>query len=137
MTNAGSYLSSNDPRIVVGLGAARKGVRSIEVRWPSGRVQTISNPAIDRIHAHQRSIISERTSEADPCKQEHASLLTEGYPLSLTVIMLWNVLAKSQRSGGRWARILFVMKTAWAGVKSLKTVSDRAVIVFSSARVPG
>ena len=47
VTNAGSYLSSNDPRIVVGLGAAR-GVRSIEVRWPSGRVQTISNPAIDR-----------------------------------------------------------------------------------------
>ena len=47
VTNAGSYLSSNDPRIVVGLGAARR-VRSIEVRWPSGRVQTISNPAIDR-----------------------------------------------------------------------------------------
>jgi hypothetical protein len=46
-TNAGSYLSSNDPRIVVGLGAA-KGVRSIEVRWPSGRVQMIPNPPIDR-----------------------------------------------------------------------------------------
>src|SRR6185369_13501010 len=44
---AGSYLSSNDPRIVVGLGNA-KGVRSIEVRWPSGKVQTIANPAIDR-----------------------------------------------------------------------------------------
>ncbi|HET6851702.1 MAG TPA: CRTAC1 family protein [Pyrinomonadaceae bacterium] len=48
-TNAGSYLSSNDPRIVVGLGAARA-VRSIEVRWPSGRVQTIANPPIDRYH---------------------------------------------------------------------------------------
>ena len=46
-TNAGSYLASNDPRIVVGLGAAR-GIRSIEVRWPSGRVQTIANPPIDR-----------------------------------------------------------------------------------------
>lgn len=44
---AGSYLSSNDPRIVVGLGKA-KAVRSIEVRWPSGRVQTIPAPAIDR-----------------------------------------------------------------------------------------
>jgi hypothetical protein len=44
---AGSYLSSNDPRIVVGLGNA-KAVRSIEVRWPSGRVQTILAPAIDR-----------------------------------------------------------------------------------------
>lgn len=44
---AGSYLSSNDPRIVVGLGNA-KAVRSVEVRWPSGRVQTIPTPAIDR-----------------------------------------------------------------------------------------
>lgn len=46
-TNAGSYLSSNDPRIVIGLGAAA-GVRSVEVRWPSGRVQTLANPEIDR-----------------------------------------------------------------------------------------
>ncbi len=53
VTNAGSYLSSNDPRIVVGLGAAR-GIRSIEVRWPSGRVQTITNPPIDRyIHINE------------------------------------------------------------------------------------
>jgi hypothetical protein len=44
---AGSYLSSNDSRIVVGLGSARA-VRSIEVRWPSGRVQTIPSPTIDR-----------------------------------------------------------------------------------------
>jgi hypothetical protein len=44
---AGSYLSSNDPRIVVGLGNS-KGVKSVEVRWPSGRVQTIPAPAIDR-----------------------------------------------------------------------------------------
>ncbi len=44
---AGSYLSSNDPRIVVGLGNA-KAVRSIEVRWPSGKVQVILAPAIDR-----------------------------------------------------------------------------------------
>jgi len=47
VSSAGSYLSSNDPRIVVGLGAAR-GIRSVEVRWPSGRIQTISNPPIDR-----------------------------------------------------------------------------------------
>lgn len=44
---AGSYLSSSDPRIVVGLGSARS-VKSIEVRWPSGRVQNIANPGIDR-----------------------------------------------------------------------------------------
>ena len=47
VTNAGSYLSSNDPRVLVGLGPAT-GVRSVEVRWPSGRVQTLSNPGIDR-----------------------------------------------------------------------------------------
>lgn len=44
---AGSYLSSSDPRIIVGLGNAR-GVRSVEVKWPSGRVQTIANPTIDK-----------------------------------------------------------------------------------------
>lgn len=46
-SSAGSYLSSNDPRIVFGLGSA-KSVKSIEVRWPDGRVQTITNPEIDR-----------------------------------------------------------------------------------------
>ena len=47
VSTGGSYLSSNDPRIVVGLGNAR-GVRSVEVRWPSGHVQTLTNPQIDR-----------------------------------------------------------------------------------------
>jgi hypothetical protein len=46
VSTAGSYLSSNDPRIIVGLGNAR-GVRSVEVKWPSGRVQTITNPPLD------------------------------------------------------------------------------------------
>jgi enediyne biosynthesis protein E4 len=47
VSTAGSYLSSSDPRIVVGLGAARA-VRSIEVKWPGRRVQTIPNPPIDK-----------------------------------------------------------------------------------------
>ncbi len=46
-TTASSYLSSNDPRLLVGLGSAAV-VRAVEVRWPSGRVQTIDNPEIDR-----------------------------------------------------------------------------------------
>jgi hypothetical protein len=46
-SNSGSYLSSNDPRILAGLGAAT-GVSSIEIRWPSGRKQTIAKPEIDR-----------------------------------------------------------------------------------------
>jgi hypothetical protein len=44
---AGSYLSSNDPRLLVGLGASAS-VKSVEVRWPSGRRQTVSDPAVDR-----------------------------------------------------------------------------------------
>jgi hypothetical protein len=47
VSTAGSYLSANDPRIVAGLGSAA-GVRTVEVRWPSGRTQTVSSPEIDR-----------------------------------------------------------------------------------------
>jgi enediyne biosynthesis protein E4 len=45
VTAAGSYLSSNDPRLLVGLGA--KTVRAVEVRWPGGKVQTLNTPAVD------------------------------------------------------------------------------------------
>jgi hypothetical protein len=44
---SGSYLSSNDPRIMVGLGAVAS-VRKVEVGWPSGNVQTITEPQLDR-----------------------------------------------------------------------------------------
>ncbi len=44
---SGSYLASNDPRIVVGLGAAAS-VRRVEVNWPSGTVQVVAAPQIDR-----------------------------------------------------------------------------------------
>jgi hypothetical protein len=47
VTSAGSYLSSSDSRIIAGLGSAAF-VRSVEVRWPGGRVQTLLNPEIDR-----------------------------------------------------------------------------------------
>jgi enediyne biosynthesis protein E4 len=49
ISTAGSYLASNDPRLIVGLGTAN-GVRAVEIRWPSGQVQTFANPAIDRYH---------------------------------------------------------------------------------------
>jgi hypothetical protein len=45
--SGGSYLSSNDPRVLVGLGAAT-GVRQLEIRWPGNRVQRITNPQVDR-----------------------------------------------------------------------------------------
>jgi predicted NUDIX family NTP pyrophosphohydrolase len=47
--NGGSYLSSHDPREVLGIGAALK-IDWVEITWPkpSGKVQKIDNPAIDR-----------------------------------------------------------------------------------------
>jgi enediyne biosynthesis protein E4 len=46
-TTAGSYLASNDARMIFGLGAATA-VRSVEVRWPGNKVQRIDNPPVDR-----------------------------------------------------------------------------------------
>jgi hypothetical protein len=46
-TTAGSYLASNDPRIICGLGTMTA-VRFVEVRWPNGKTQRISNPPVDR-----------------------------------------------------------------------------------------
>jgi hypothetical protein len=45
---AGGYLSAGDRRVHLGLGA-ESGVRSIEIRWPSGTVQRLSDVAVDRI----------------------------------------------------------------------------------------
>jgi len=46
-TTAVGYASSSDPRVHFGLGAAAT-VREVVVRWPSGKVQKIANPAVDR-----------------------------------------------------------------------------------------
>lgn len=47
VSSAGSYLSANDPRIIVGVGAA-SAISGVEVYWPSGRKQGMLNPGIDR-----------------------------------------------------------------------------------------
>jgi tetratricopeptide (TPR) repeat protein len=47
-TSGTSYLSSSDPTILFGLGAARQ-VERLEVRWPSGAVQHVSGLTGDRI----------------------------------------------------------------------------------------
>lgn len=47
VNTSGSYLASNDPRIIVGLGRATI-VQKVEVTWPSGVVQTINDPQPDR-----------------------------------------------------------------------------------------
>ena len=43
----GSYLSANDPRVLVGLGTATQ-VRAVRVRWPDGTVQELKAPPVDR-----------------------------------------------------------------------------------------
>ncbi|MCI0350264.1 MAG: ASPIC/UnbV domain-containing protein, partial [Acidobacteriales bacterium] len=43
----GSYLSQHDPRLHFGLGDASQ-VARLEVRWPSGAVQTFQSLAVDR-----------------------------------------------------------------------------------------
>jgi enediyne biosynthesis protein E4 len=47
--NGGSYLSSHDPREVLGVGNAAK-IEWVEITWPkpSGRVQRIENPPLNR-----------------------------------------------------------------------------------------
>jgi len=47
VSTSSSYLSANDARIIVGLGEAA-GVKSIEVSWPSGRMQTLTNPQLQQ-----------------------------------------------------------------------------------------
>ena len=49
ISGSGSYLAANDMRMIAGLGTA-SGVRRIEVRWPTGKIQMIENPTIDRYH---------------------------------------------------------------------------------------
>lgn len=46
----GSFVSSSDPRAHFGLGKATK-VDSLEIRWPSGTVETLKDLPINRIMA--------------------------------------------------------------------------------------
>jgi hypothetical protein len=47
-TTAAGYLSAGDRRVHLGLGAER-GIRSIEIRWPSGVVQRLDDVEADQI----------------------------------------------------------------------------------------
>jgi len=48
--SGGSYISQSDFRLHFGLGSAEK-IESLEVRWPSGKVETFKNLAADRFYA--------------------------------------------------------------------------------------
>ena len=48
--SGGSYLSQNDLRVHFGLGAAQK-IDSVEIRWPSGQIDTLPGMAVDKFYA--------------------------------------------------------------------------------------
>jgi hypothetical protein len=50
INNAASYASSNDIRLHFGLGSA-KIIQHLTIFWPSGKVQTLENVAINQILA--------------------------------------------------------------------------------------
>jgi hypothetical protein len=46
VSRTGSYLSSSDPRVLIGFGEHRPAL--VDIRWPSGRVQRVEQPPCDR-----------------------------------------------------------------------------------------
>jgi enediyne biosynthesis protein E4 len=80
ITSGTSYLSSSDPRLWFGLGSAPR-ADHLEVRWPSGAVQTWSDVAADRIleiregddQARVRSTIAPARETIAPTRKESAS----------------------------------------------------------------
>jgi enediyne biosynthesis protein E4 len=48
--SGGSYLSQNDLRIHFGLAAAKK-IDAVEIRWPSGKIETLSELAPDKFYS--------------------------------------------------------------------------------------
>jgi hypothetical protein len=49
VSGGSGFSSQNQRRLHYGLGAARM-VDRVEIRWPSGRVEILEAPAVDRIH---------------------------------------------------------------------------------------
>jgi hypothetical protein len=47
--SGGSYLSQNDTRVHFGLGTATK-IDSLEIIWPSGKVEKLNNLATDKFY---------------------------------------------------------------------------------------
>jgi hypothetical protein len=48
--SGGSYLSQNDLRLHFGLGASDK-IQSVAIHWPSGKVETLNNLAVDKYYS--------------------------------------------------------------------------------------
>ena len=46
-TGGGSFLASHDPREILGVGSATT-IDSVEIKWPSGRVDKLTNPPLNK-----------------------------------------------------------------------------------------
>ena len=68
--SGGSYLSQNDLRLHFGLGAATK-IDSVEIRWPSGKVETLTNLAADHFYSvlEGQGIVPAETHQARAAKK--------------------------------------------------------------------
>src|SRR5262249_3044173 len=76
VSTTSSYLSSGDKRVHFGLGKSSV-VQTIEIRWPSGIVQTLKDVAVDRIVQ-----IDEPARNPPPLPEKQArSPLTRLYPI--------------------------------------------------------
>jgi enediyne biosynthesis protein E4 len=58
VSSAGSYLSASDKRVHFGLGSDRV-VKKIEIRWPSGKTQELTD-----VHADQILMVTEPSKKA-------------------------------------------------------------------------
>jgi hypothetical protein len=68
--SGGSYLSQNDLRIHFGLGD-RKAVDKVEIVWPTGKIELLSNLAADHFYyiKEGKGIVSPESSRPDPARQ--------------------------------------------------------------------
>jgi hypothetical protein len=68
--SSGSYISSNDKRAHFGLGES-KSAGTAEIRWPSGRRETVPLPAVDRIYSiTEGKGITGALCRGEPCAVE-------------------------------------------------------------------
>jgi hypothetical protein len=67
--SGGSYISSNDQRVHFGLGDAAK-VDQVEIHWPSGKVEKLQLPSVDRIFTieEEKGITGEQCTACKPAQ---------------------------------------------------------------------
>jgi hypothetical protein len=65
LTTSSGYLSASDPRVHFGMGASAV-ADSIEIRWPSGIVQTLTNVKGDRQVQVDEPAVSTPSAAASP-----------------------------------------------------------------------